>query len=598
MLVVLALLLVGAAGVFVAGIGWGLPSRAVDPFLFGAVAPWDGEKILRLAGDRADDPRVGADVDIDPLASRDQPLVLNATDEQRAAVIRRYRLYSYQPDEMITLMALAGMRPSEGRLDPRLYQYGGLWIYPAGALLKIASLTGEVTVISDLAFYLDYPEEFGKFYVVMRLYTVAWALVGVAAVFWLGRRFSGGCTATAAAGCLCYTLMPVVVNMAHEAKPHLPGAVLMLLAVIAAVRYVDTGRRGWWLAAAALCGAALGMVLSALPIFVVVPVMSLLRRHRWREVLWRTVAGGFVGAGVYLVTNPYILINLAINRDVLHSNFGNSLAMYEISRLGAGLLNAASLVAEGTSLLLAVAGAVGAGVFAWWAWRRWARGCPETAAAQAYAAGWLLAVPALVVFAQFVALAAGKPAEYGRFAVFPDVALALAAVLAVRHVIQRTGVRMAALGFLVLVTAGPGARYLTGFIRDSRPQTSRMRAAHDLRLLQQAGASTLAILAEPAPYNMPPVDLFAWRIVLPPTEEPGTDEQQTGPQDTGEHVDVFVRAWGTEPFPATAGDMQRRVRPERTGGWRPGSISWANKPFELLIPSQDGEQEPDSPVLP
>ncbi|NLX22133.1 MAG: hypothetical protein GXY55_10790 [Phycisphaerae bacterium] len=587
-LLVLVLLLAGAAGVFCAGITWGLPSRAVDPFLFGAVTPWDGEKILRLAGDRADDPRLGADVDIDPLASRDQPLVLNATDVQRAAIIRRYRLYSYQPDEMITLMALAGMRPSQGRLDPRLYQYGGLWIYPAGALLKLASLTGEVTVISDLAFYLDYPEEFGKFYVVMRLYTVAWALVGVAAVFWLGRRLGGGCTATAAAGALCYALMPVVINMAHEAKPHLPGAVLMLLVVIAAVRYVDTGRRGWWLAAAALCGAALGMVLSALPIFVVLPVMSLLRRHRWREVVWRTVAGGCVGAGVYLVTNPYILINLVGNRDVLRSNFGNSLAMYEISRLGAGLLNAASLVAEGTSPLLAVVGTVGAGIFAWRVLRRRPRDCPEPAAAQAHAAGWLLAVPALVVFAQFVALAAGKPAEYGRFAVFPDVALALAAVMAVRHVMCRRAVQMAALGLLVLVTAGPGVRYLVGFIRDSRPQTSRMRAAHDLRLLQQAGASTLAILAEPAPYNMPPVDLFAWRIVLPPTHEQGT----------GEHADVLVRAWGTQPFPATAGDMQRCVRPERTRWWRPGSISWANKPFELLIPSQDGEQEPDLPVLP
>ena len=53
--------------------------------------------------------------------------------------------------------------------------------------------------------------------------------------------------------------MPVVVNAAHEAKPHLPGAVLMLLAVLSATNYVRTGRRRYWLGAGALCGAAFGM---------------------------------------------------------------------------------------------------------------------------------------------------------------------------------------------------------------------------------------------------------------------------------------------------------------------------------------------------
>ena len=36
---------------------------------------------------------------------------------------------------------------------------------------------------ADLAFYLDHPDAFARFYVAARLYTVAWALVGVWAVF-------------------------------------------------------------------------------------------------------------------------------------------------------------------------------------------------------------------------------------------------------------------------------------------------------------------------------------------------------------------------------------------------------------------------------
>ena len=63
--------------------------------------------------------------------------MLNETDSQRAEIVRRYRLYSYQPDEMITFNALRQMKPGAGQLDPKLYQYGGLWVYPVGAMLKV-----------------------------------------------------------------------------------------------------------------------------------------------------------------------------------------------------------------------------------------------------------------------------------------------------------------------------------------------------------------------------------------------------------------------------------------------------------------------------
>ena len=51
----------------------------------------------------------------------------------RARILRRYKLYSFQPDEMNTFRALAEMHPDAMQFDPRLYQYGGLWIYPVGA---------------------------------------------------------------------------------------------------------------------------------------------------------------------------------------------------------------------------------------------------------------------------------------------------------------------------------------------------------------------------------------------------------------------------------------------------------------------------------
>ena len=133
-------LLVVAAAVFGLGITWGLPSRNVDPYLFGDEPVWSGQRIQRLLGDRPDDPTRGADMDVNPLIDRDTITCVNETDEQRAEIICRYRLYTYQPDEMDTMMALARMSPGRGDFDPKLYQYGGLWVYPVGALLELASV--------------------------------------------------------------------------------------------------------------------------------------------------------------------------------------------------------------------------------------------------------------------------------------------------------------------------------------------------------------------------------------------------------------------------------------------------------------------------
>ena len=208
---------------------------------------WNGEEILRLAGP-TDDSNRGADVASHPSVDRQSPVVVNATDEERARIVRRYRLMSYQPDEWNTLKALSEMKPGEGNFDPKLYQYGGLWVYPVGALLKAASMLHLVELRSDMAWYLDHPAAFSRFYIVARLWSVTWAMIGVVAIFILIRRIVGG-TIFPAIASLCFIFMPVVVNMAHEAKPHLAGAVLITLAVLAASRYVERGTRAAWMSA-------------------------------------------------------------------------------------------------------------------------------------------------------------------------------------------------------------------------------------------------------------------------------------------------------------------------------------------------------------
>ena len=555
-------------GWFTLGIGWGLPSRRVDVFLFGqGRQPWTGTQIMQLAPGTGLDADRGADVDLNPIATRDRPVVLNATDAQRAEIVRRYRLFTYQPDEWNTMRSLAGMRPGALELDPRLYQYGGLWVYPVGAMLKAASLVNLVELrggAEGLAYYLDHPEAFGRFYVVARLYSALWGVIGAWAVYRIATRVMPHAGAAVAAA--CYALMPVVVNQAHEAKPHLAGLALMLLAILAACRYVETGSRRWWVLAGALCGAAFGMVISALIIFAILPLMTLLRTESWNTRVRVTIGAAAVGGLVYALTNPYVPYNLLFHREVLRSNLGASTAMYEVTGSANGFVNAVRLVGEGMSPLLA---AVGGGGVAFLVWRARAR-----AAVGAMHVWVLLGVPGLIVAAQFVALGAGKPGEYGRFALLPDVALCVAAVAAVYHAIRQPVWRRAALAALVLTTGAAGAAYTARFVADARDVTSRLALAERLQRFRHL---PLAVTAEPAPYCLPPVNLFDRPIELLPRGAAAPQEARA----------VVARAVDELPEAKPQGAYVRWPSPEHPVLRPfPSRISWAAKPFEVLVPAR------------
>ncbi len=537
---VLAGLLAVAAVAFGTGLGWGLPSRDADPFLFAGRVPWTGAEVMRLAGPWS--PAGDRGSDRPQHAADPAEVLLNGTDADRAEIVRRYRLYSEQPDEMITFRALSRMRLRPFDLDPRLYQYGGLWVYPIGGLLRLAAAAHGLTLRTDLAFYLDHPEAFARFYVVARLYSAAWGLVGVAVVYGLTLSLTGRRLAAAAAAGV-FATMPVVVNAAHEAKPHLAGTVLTLAAVWAAVRYVRTGRG--WVPAAVLAGAAAGMVLTGGVAFAVLPVMAGLRGGRRWPV--RACVALAVAGLTFAAVNPYLPIDAVLHRERLVSNVGNYGNFYRPGVSGSAAVTAARLVVAGASPVPVVL-AVAAGLLA--VRRRRLTGGP----------GWLLGVVAAGVAVQFVVLAAGKPAEYARFALTLDVALAIAAAVAATRLPVRPR-EAAGLGVLLVAsTALFGLRYDLNYLADGRPASTRRVAAVQLAALARPGRM-LAVRGDPAPYGLPPVDLFTWRIVRVPAEGTGVvspDAVSVVPTDTAPaHSVSSPISWAGKPFDIVAGGGRR-----------------------------------------
>jgi hypothetical protein len=555
-------LLLAALVVFLVGIRWGLPSRDADPRLFGDQPAWDGARIAALTGQRPTG-SIGADVDANPHLAGEAPVLLNGTDADRAEIVRRYRLFTYQPDEMITLMSLAQMHPGQLQLDPRLYQYGGLWVYPVGAMLKIGSALGLLTVVPDTTRYLDHPEQFAGFYLTMRLYVMLWGLVGVWAVYRIVQTSGGGRFASITAA-LLFACMPVVVNFSHEAKPHLPGAVLALLAAMAAGAYANSGQRRWWIIAAALCGAAMGMVLTgALALLVIPPAMFAAQRMPARRLVLLLGAAWGIGAAVYFLTNPYVLIHLLDGGTALRSNLSNTQAMYGFNAPLRSVTTAALLLGEGAGALTAIIGLAAAIALCW-------RGEDQ----RLLTIRILLLLSAMVLI-QFILLAGGKPGEYGRFAIVADIVLGMACSIWIGRSSLRRFERVEMLLLILLLTALGGGEYLGNFVADSGATPRRIELAELLDSTRTAGATTLGVYDDPAPYSLPPVDLFRWHIFKLPRNFDISSGQTP--------VDVIVRPADRQTRMGTIVGGYEQIAERRFADLFPSRMSWANKPMNVWV---------------
>jgi hypothetical protein len=485
---------------------WGLPDRSRDDLLFGGEPAWPAERFgatgaLAELRTRA----AGADTDRNPRGATTQPLVLTSDEQARGEILTAYRLYSRQPDEMITFRALVRMKPRDRDFDPQLYQYGGGYIYAVGAALAASAGLNLVHLTGDVNYYLTTPEAFGDFYLVARALSLLSGALLLVAGFRLGTR-AGGRTGGWLA-LLFVALTPVFLSGALEAKPHLPAACATLWAIEAALAYRQRpgARRAAWLGV--LSGYAAALVLTgvaACASWIVLFGDRTPRTGRIGMFLRRAALVGGLALAVYAVCNPYVVYHALVpGAGALASNVQNSTAMYRIGPWGAGLESAASLLLLAAGGGLLAAGVAGLG----WLLRR--------AAAQTLIA----AAPGAALLTLTIALGAHKPAEFARFLVVPVALLAIAAAAFIIELARRSrvGALLVAAAVVLLL---PTPAYIASFARDVGGTTeSRYQAAQWL-IRHAAPADAVAVLQEPAPYAVPPLDFSRRTVVLLPSAPP------------------------------------------------------------------------------
>jgi len=537
---------------------WGLPSTTRDDLLFGGDAAWNAERYnVDATLDHLRERAGGADTDLNPLTDRTRIIDLTESESERAEILRRYRLFSRQPDEMIIFRALQRMNPRTRDFDPKLYQYGGGYVYLIGATLGAASLLQLVHVSADAGLYLEQPEQFAAFYVVARFISLVFGALTLVAISKLARRAGGRLAGWLAM--LCVACSPVFITAVLEAKPHLPSACLILWAVLSGLDYRARHRWADALRMGLQAGYAFGLVLTGIVAAFLWPVLVIARSTDTKRRAWRHLAAaGVIAAAVYLLTNPYVPYNYIANRDSLDSNIGNSTAMYEnqIARWPEGALRVAVLLVESVGVVVPVIGLIGLVLLA--------RRHPAPTA--------LVAASGLAMMLICVLLGAGKPAEFARFLILPVLLLNVAtawmlATLLRRHLAVGIVLTLAALG------AMRTPAYIRSFAHDAYDTTESRRLAGQFLRENMHPDDALAVLQEPAPYAVPPVDFTRRRVLLLPPGEPqglNVDELPEWLVFTADNDQVHAGAWWSPYY-----SLEEWFPPATT---TPSQIAWADKP--------------------
>lgn len=287
-----------AVAVNLAGLAWGLPGQARH--LLPPSPPLGfAEAVDRSWRDVRDPSR---DLNFGPPDPNQA--------ETPARTLRRFALYTADPDEQLAIMAVARLNPLAGRWDPGISQYGGLFLYALAGTLKAASALHLVTLRADPAFYLDHPQAMGRIYLLGRLMVALIGALGIPLVWGLARPLYGTGLSLLAAGMAA--VAPAWIVWSHVMKPFAFGAPFALAALIVGRRLTNSARpqrdaAGAGVLAGLAAGAALqfGVVLLAAWIAIGLrPCERTTRRLAWAALAAAAAAAAFFAFQPYWLLAP------------------------------------------------------------------------------------------------------------------------------------------------------------------------------------------------------------------------------------------------------------------------------------------------------
>jgi 4-amino-4-deoxy-L-arabinose transferase-like glycosyltransferase len=197
-----------------------------------------------------------------------------------------------------------------GSYDFGNYEYGGVYFY----VLAIAFIMKMFHAAPHGRFHTiaDFPET--NFYSIGRIVTIFFNLATIAAVYGVARKYFGRLPAVAASLILAFS--GLVYTISHQVRLDFALAFFVLLAHWFFLRMGDEPSSLNYTFAGFFCGLAIGTKYTVAPIFIsLLMAHALAKKDRWLN--WNLIVALFVGVAVYVITNLYAFIHLAVFVDRL-----------------------------------------------------------------------------------------------------------------------------------------------------------------------------------------------------------------------------------------------------------------------------------------
>ena len=218
---------------------------------------------------------------------------------------------SANADERKPYTALSAMNPATLDFNPRLFIYGGAFLYPLGGALYLSSALGLISVDRSTEATVADPDNIAAIYVVGRSMSMVAFLVTLALTHRLGKRLGGAPAGVFAM--VLFSISHVALNQSVVTKPHVYAACFSLLSVLCALKYLDGSSRRHLVLSSVFCGVAIGSFLplvNAARLILLVNACLLFNAgdgHKSLKTLGVLFAGSFV---VVILTNPYCVLDL------------------------------------------------------------------------------------------------------------------------------------------------------------------------------------------------------------------------------------------------------------------------------------------------
>ncbi|MBI4056804.1 MAG: glycosyltransferase family 39 protein [Elusimicrobia bacterium] len=314
----IGLLMGVAAGLSLWGLGWCLPEEArIARVLPSGINTPEFRELLQTSW-KSLHQKLGPDILLHPEVfsmgfekitqvpmswKTPPPVLLNSA--------RSFYLRSGHEDEADILVALSRIRPHCLELNPRIYYYGGAYMYSLGAWIAALSLVTPATLRSGIGFYLEHIDKMAWLYFLGRLFSVAVYGAALWLLYQTGRRFFSQKVGLWAA--TLFAVCPGVVLQTHYMKPHLLGSVFVLATFYGCADLLKTGnlKAGHW--AGVTAGLAGGTAIHLWSSFFILLFSAALRMGQGQSV--RTEArwllrAGLLAVAVYFLVNPYLLTEM------------------------------------------------------------------------------------------------------------------------------------------------------------------------------------------------------------------------------------------------------------------------------------------------